>query len=37
MSETLLIFESIVSTAGDLMLCLGALAFAWVVSMEDGL
>ncbi len=37
MSEIVTILQSVVIYAGDLMLCIGALVFLWLVAMEDGL
>ena len=37
MSEIVTILQSVVIYAGDLMLCIGALVFLWLVFMEDGL
>lgn len=37
MSEIVTIMQSVVIYAGDLMFCIGALVFLWLVAMEDGL
>ena len=37
MTEAITILQSVVIYAGDLMLCIGALVFLWLVAMESGL
>lgn len=37
MTEAIAIMQLVVIYASDLMLCIGALAFLWLVFMEDGL
>ncbi len=37
MTEAIIILQSVVIYASDLMLCLGALVFLWLVSMESGI
>lgn len=37
MTEILAIMQSVVIAAGDILLCIGALVFLWLVFMEDGL
>ncbi len=37
MTEAITILQSVVIYAGDLMLCIGALVFLWLVAMESGI
>jgi len=37
MSEIVTILQSVVIYASDLMLCIGALVFLWLVAMESGI
>ena len=37
MTEALTILQSAATTASDLLLCLGGLAFLWLVSQDGGL
>ena len=37
MTEAIAILQSVVIYAGDLMLCIGALVFLWLVAMESGI
>lgn len=37
MTDAMLIIQSCATTASDLLLCIGALAFLWLVAAEDGL
>lgn len=37
MTEAITILQSAATTASDLLLCIGALAFLWLVAAEDGL
>lgn len=37
MTEAITILQSAATTASDLLLCLGGLAFLWLVSQDGGL
>ena len=37
MTEALTILQSAVTAAGDILLCIGAVAFLWLLAMGDEL
>ena len=37
MTEVVLVVQSMATSISDLLLCIGTVAFIWIVYMEDGL
>lgn len=37
MTEALILLQSVATSASDLLLCIGALTFLWLVAQDGGL